>query len=178
MIEQLLIATIAGLFGLVPALIQWLVRRSQARSRDARVQRLKAELELLEKCLLLSRETSDAGLKVLSEQSLQEGIERVVAEYREWGHPRAPAEPEKPGRILWLRRWFLLYRPRSLAGWIIHSLYYFLWLFVLTMVAFSVGAEDLHLPTLVLGLLMIFGPMILALQLLGLRRRKADLKHE
>src|SRR5262245_42314933 len=175
LLEKLLLGVIAGLFGLVPVIVQLVAARSQAKSRNNEVARLGAELEFLTKLDTLSRAAVKDVPVPPPVVGLHDDLARLLSDYRAI-RPFAIQHPG-PGTLSFVSRLFLLFRPHSAPGWLLHTVFYFLVIFV------AVGLiTDLQSPTfdpqtgenqfkyLVLGLVILVGPPLFLL-------RRAALKH-
>ena len=177
LLEKLLLGVVAGAFGLVPAIVQLVSARSQAKSRNNEVARLGAELEFLSKLDALSRSSVMDANGPRTSVSLHDDLARLLSDYRAI-RPVGVQQP-RTGALSFVARLFLLFRPHSAHGWLLHTVFYFLVIFV------AVGLiTDLQSPTfdtqtgenefkyLVLGLAILVGPPLFLLRRAALRHRQ------
>jgi len=130
MINELTVALVAGIFGLIPLIVQISTTRAQRRDRMTRLNHLRAELELLEHMHTLQGKVSapDEVAKPQTNDVISDSLSRVLEQYNNLAE-FAPStvvggKPSSPRELSFLRRVFLLYNPRSLLGWIFHTLFY------------------------------------------------------
>src|SRR5215204_4388954 len=121
---------VAGLFGLVPLMVQIASTRAQRRDRMTRLNHLRAELELLERLHTLEGKVSatDEAAKPRTSLVISDALSNLWDQYNQLSEI-APStvvggkEPS-PRQLSFLRRVFLLYNPRTTLGWILHTLFY------------------------------------------------------
>src|SRR5215212_10260635 len=130
---------VAGLFGLVPLMVQIATTRAQRRDRMTRLNRLRAELEFLKELDALQGKVSarDEAAKPRTNRDISNALRNLLYQYNELSEnaPSAAAggKPPPPRRLSFFQRAFLLYNPQTTSGWILHTLFYmigFLFLFV------------------------------------------------
>jgi hypothetical protein len=123
-------ALVAGLFGLVPLMVQIVSTRAQRRDRMSRLNQLRAELELLERIHTLQGEVSatDEATKPQTDLVISDSLRKLFEQYNELSEitPSAVVGGKQPAprRLSFLRRAFLLYYPHTTSGWILHTLFY------------------------------------------------------
>jgi hypothetical protein len=184
MYENLLLAVVAGLFGLLPVFFQWLSDQAKDKSRNSHLSHLSAELDFLERWVKLSRgrssdeQTAQHGA---GSQSLESELTHILLEYRSL-RERERIGHVPPYEVSPVRRALLLFRPRPGKAWI-HTTFYFLIIFIVVMIV-----SDLRSPTfdpktgenefkyLLIGILAIFGPLLLWLQRAAVRIKKGERK--
>jgi hypothetical protein len=130
MISELAVALVGGIFGLIPLIVQISTTRAQRRDRMTRLNHLRAELELLEHMHTLQGKVGAPGevAKPQPNDVISDSLSRVLEQYNNLAEI-APStvvggKPSSPRELSFLRRVFLLYNPRSLLGWIFHTLFY------------------------------------------------------
>jgi len=184
MVEKLLVAVVAGLFGLLPVLLQWLSARGAAKSRNTRITLLSEELQFLERWVNLSRvglgegQTQPGG--TLS-QAVQADLAQILAEYRSLREQELKSHA-RPESVSFGRRALLLFRPSTGRGWLIHTTFYFLTIFALAIIVsdyqsptFDPETGENEFKYLLIGLFVIFGPILFLLRRAALRLREQEL---
>jgi hypothetical protein len=80
---ELAVAIVAGLFGLVPLMVQIVSPRAQRRDRMTRLNQLRAELELLERLHTLQGEVSatDEATKPPTNVVIRDSLSKVLNQY-------------------------------------------------------------------------------------------------
>ena len=137
---ELAVAIVAGLFGLVPLMVQIVSTRAQRRDRMTRLNQLRAELELLERFHTLQGEVSatDEATKPQTNVFIRDALSKVLEQYNKLSEiPPSTVEGGKsppPRQLSFLRRALLLYTPHTTSGWILHTLFY---IFAITPVTFE-----------------------------------------
>lgn len=168
MAENLLVAIIAGLFGLLPVAFQWLSERSRARSRQTRIQRLVAELEFLTAWhkTAMTITPSEASPEVAERMCAY--LDRLASDYEQLPRGQRVGQHRPVGLF---RRAFLLFEPASNWAWLAHSLFYFLLLAGIAVVlteeptlTYDPKTGSNEFVDVLLGALVIFGPVLLGLQ--------------
>jgi hypothetical protein len=128
----LMVTVVAGLFGLVPLMVQIATSRAQQRDRMTRLNQLRAELELLERLHTLQGEvsTTDDAAKAQTNRVISDSLRRLLEQYDQLSEiaPSAISGSKQPSpqQLSFLRRAFLLYEPRTISGRILHTLFYML----------------------------------------------------
>jgi hypothetical protein len=132
MSTELAVALVAGLFGLVPLMVQIATTRAQRRDRMSRLNQLRAELELLERLHTLQGEvsTTDEATKPQTNVVIRDSLSKVLDQYNKLSEI-APStvvggKQPSPENLSFIRRAFLLYNPHTTSGWIFHTLFYML----------------------------------------------------
>ena len=141
MSTELTVALVAGLFGLVPLMVQIVTTRAQRRDRMTRLNHLRADLELLEHLHTLQGEvgTTDEAAKPQTNQVISDTLSKVLEQYNNLSEiaPSTVVGGKSPSRrqLSFFRCAFLLYNLPTISGWILHTLFYmiatifvFLWI--------------------------------------------------
>jgi hypothetical protein len=121
---------VAGLFGLIPLMVQIATSRAQRRDRIYRLNQLQAELELLERLHALQAEVSasDEATKPQTDLVISDSVRKLLEQYNELSEitPSAATGSKQPSpeQHSFLRRAFLMYNPHTTAGWLWHTLFY------------------------------------------------------
>jgi hypothetical protein len=180
MSAELAVALVAGLFGLVPLMVQIATTRAQRRDRMSRLNQLQAELELLEHLHTLQGKvgTTDEVAKPQTNQVISDTLSKILEQYNNLSEiaPSRVVGGKPPSRrqLSFFRRAFLLYNPHTISGWILHTLFYmiatiFVFYFISQLFGFfypvSIGTKLLYLGGYVVG----FGIPLLILQRLARR---------
>jgi hypothetical protein len=127
---ELAVTLVAGLFGLVPLMVQIATTRAQRRDRMTRLNQLQAELELLERLHTLQKEVSatDEATKPQTDLVIRDSITKLLEQYHNLSEiaPSAAAggKPPPSRQLSFFRRAFLLYNPHTTSGWVLHTLFY------------------------------------------------------
>jgi hypothetical protein len=155
--ENVGVALVAGTFGLIPIILQWIATYSQRRDRIHRLDNLRAELEFLERLSAFQGKIGDGENPIQSETKLR--VENAVSDLLDQYSalpkdiPSAPAVPSRPSteqpsterpsaerpppppveQHSLFRRVFLLYQPETPLGWVWHTLFYILMSIFLTL---------------------------------------------
>jgi hypothetical protein len=141
--KEVVVALLAGLFGLVPVMVQVITARAQRRDANTRLNNLRTELEFLERLSALQEKLGAAGDDDTPQPLMQSRIRAAVSSLLE----RYDALPESvpslagakpfprrfPKRLPLLRRAFLLYKPETPLGWLLHTLFYTLTIVLITL---------------------------------------------
>lgn len=179
MIEKLLLALIPAVFAFIPALLSWLSNRASARGRAGRLAQLSNELKFLEQWANLARADVREGKSPgPAMSSLQPDLDRILTEYRAHRKQEMLGE-ERPEHVPALRKALLLFRPLSGKGWMLHSAFYFLAVFAFSMIASEIISPDPaegSLTDLVIGVIVIFVPILFFIARAALRLRDRQLK--
>ena len=123
---------VAGLFGLIPLMVQIASTRAQRRDRMTRLNQLRAELELLEQLHTLQGKVSatDEAAKSQTNLDISDALRKLLDQYNQLSEiaPSAISGGQQPSprQLSFLRRAFLLYNPRTTSGWILHTVFYML----------------------------------------------------
>jgi len=140
---ELTVALVAGLFGLVPIMVQIATTIAQRRDKATRLNHLRAELEFLERLNTLHAQfgagDEDAQRRVNTRISsavsnLLDQYSTLVETERTAVVGRKPPYHPKPS---FFRRAFLLYSPNTAVGWVLHTFFY---MFGLVFVTWSLFA--------------------------------------
>jgi hypothetical protein len=127
---ELAVALVAGLFGLIPLMVQIVSTRAQRRDRVYRLNQLQAELELLERLHALQGKVGAPGEAANPQTNLEinDSLRKLLDQYNKLSEiaPSAVGGRKQPSarQLSFLRRAFLLYRPHTISGWILHTLFY------------------------------------------------------
>jgi hypothetical protein len=185
LLEKLLLAVIAGSFSLVPGIVQLVSARSQAKGRSDEVARLGAELEFLTRLDALSRAASASAGEARSAESpvnVQSDLARLLSDYRAM-RPKVPEEHHRYGALSFAARLLLLFRPHTHQGWAIHTVFYFLVIFVVVGLLTNLQSPTFDPKTgenefryLVIGLAVLVGPPLFLLRRAALRHRERALE--
>jgi hypothetical protein len=136
---------VAGLFGLIPLMVQIATTRAQRRDRMTRLNHLQAELELLERLHTLQGKVSatDEAAKPQTNLVISAALSTIWDQYNKLSEiaPSTVVGGKQPSarQISFLRRTFLLYTPHTTSGWIWHTLFYMLAIIFGFMVFFAVA---------------------------------------
>ena len=172
------VALLAGVFGLLPVLLQWMSERSKSRVRDRQVTRLQSELDFLEHWAKLSGSGAADGATVSPD--IQPQLDRLLAQYDELKHTEMHPE-ERSTEVGFARRMILAYTPSGPLAWAAHTIFYVLVIFSVTMVITDIAdlvggkpADEVLLGTgLALIGVFILPPMIVLQRIAERQRRKA-----
>jgi hypothetical protein len=127
---ELAVALVAGLFGLIPLMVQIVSTRAQRRDRSYRLNQLQAELELLERLHALQGKVGAPGEAANPQTNLviSDSLRKVLDQYNKLSEiaPSAVGGRKQPSarQLSFLRRAFLLYSPQTTSGWVLHTLFY------------------------------------------------------
>jgi hypothetical protein len=127
---ELVATLVAGLFGLIPLMVQIATTRAQRRDRMTRLNHLRAELELLEHLHTLQGKVgaADESAKPQTNQVISDSLSNVLEQYNNLSEiaPSRVVGGKPPSRrqLSFFRRAFLLYNPHTISGWILHTLFY------------------------------------------------------
>ena len=183
MLEKLIVGVFVGLVALIPALLQFISDRGKTRSRNHQVSRLSTELEFLERCANLSRldkeQAQQAGMPPLA---VEQDLARILAEYRSLKEDELQ-DQRGPAQVSFGRRALLLFRPSTGRGWLIHTTFYFLMIFMITALAIDLQSPTFDPETgenefkyLLIGFLIMFGPPLFFLRRAAVRLRERELE--
>jgi hypothetical protein len=131
MSTQLAVAVVAGLFSLIPLMVQIASTMAQRRDRMTRLNHLRAELELLERLHSLQGKVSakDDAAQPQTNVVINDALSKLLDQYNELSEIAPSAlgggKQPSPRRLSFLRRAFLLYYPHTTSGWILHTMFYF-----------------------------------------------------
>lgn len=135
--ENVVIAFVAGFFGLVPLMVQWATTRAQRRDRSTRLNNLRTELEFLERLSTVLEETAteDDSAKLQTKLRVQNAVSHLLDQYN--ALPKAVPFGGDVKRSITQRPLFsrilLLYQPKSALGWWLHTLFYVILLMFATL---------------------------------------------
>ena len=177
MSTELAVALVAGLFSLIPLMVQIATTRAQHRDRMTRLTQLRTELELLERLRTLQGEISvtDESANPQTDLVIRNSLSKVLAQYNSLSEITPSGvvggKPPPPQQLSFLRRAFLLYNPHTTSGWVLHTLFYF---FALFFIAWLPHSPSDFKPTLLVGWAITAIPLgIVLLVLRRLARRNA-----
>jgi|GEM_PF-2364423 len=176
--ERVAVTVVAGLFGLLPVLLQWLGSIASRRDRATRLKTLRAELDFLEQWQSLRATVAPgAGNPPQFEggDSVQAELDGLLQEYRDLAHLRRSGSEASDPSGSFIRRLFLLYRPATAIGWLWHTLFYGLLIAALAFLAvgFLHDGFSVDFATGFAGSVVIFGPPLFVVHLLAGRSHRA-----
>lgn len=137
--DNLMVSVIAGVFGLIPALLQWVAALSQRRDRATRLEQLRGELEFLERWSQLKLRIQPAVVGE-TDRELQSALDRLLAEFHVLSRRGEPSLARAD--LSRTRRIFLLYTPPTRRAWRWHTVFY-----VLVVICVAMIVSDLLNPT-------------------------------
>jgi hypothetical protein len=133
--KEVVVVLLAGLFGLVPVMVQVITARAQRRDAITRLNNLRTELEFLERLSTL-QEKIGAGDDDTAQPQLQSkirtGVSSLLERYDALPEPvptlagAKPPSQRSPQQLSLIRRALLLYTPETLLGWLLHTFFYIL----------------------------------------------------
>jgi hypothetical protein len=178
-IQQIIVAVVVALCGILPALLQGLASRASRKTTAHRLEQLSTDLDFIERWSKLSRE-QQSGAEPAPALQLQGDLDRVLRQYRALKARDAHENIREFTEISFLRRMFLLFTPASPKAWIYHTVFYVVVLFSTVMLV-----EDWRNPTfdpetgqnefvyLLTGFLLLFGlPAILLVRKANQERKR------
>jgi hypothetical protein len=127
---EVIVVLVSGSFGLIPVMVQIASTRAQRRDRMTRLNHLRAERELLERPNTLRGQVSagDEAAKPRTNLIIRNALSNLLDQYNKLSEiaPSAVVGAKRPSprQLSFLRRAFLLYRPHTISGWILHTLFY------------------------------------------------------
>jgi len=169
---ELAVALVAGLFGLIPLMVQIVSTRAQRRDRVYRLNQLQAELELLERLHALQGKVSatDEAAKPRTNLVINDALGKLLAQYNKLSKiaPSAAVGGKQPParQLSFLRRAFLLYNPQTISGWVLHTLFY-VWGFAfvgMTLMLPIIFADLRSIVSVFIVTVVIFGVPLLIIQ--------------
>ena len=169
---ELAVALVAGLFGLIPLMVQIVSTRAQRRDRMYRLNQLQAELELLERLHALQGKVSatDEAAKPRTNLVINDALGKLLAQYNKLSEiaPSAAVGGKQPParQLSFLRRAFLLYNPQTISGWVLHTLFY-VWGFAfvgMTLMLPFIFADLRSIVSVFIVTVVIFGVPLLIIQ--------------
>ena len=178
MIEKIFIAMVAGLIGIVPALLQWLSARNKVKSKEHDLYKLSNELEFLERLAKFTQErdteTAEQGKNEFA-KSIAAEVERLFYQYKLLQNLESEVVA-KPVKLSLIRRSTLLYQPQSIRGWVVHTIFYMLFAFSIAIILGNLDMQEKEdeFLSLILGMIAIFGPIFLILQRIAASIRKKE----
>ena len=154
---------VAGLFGLIPLMVQIATSRAQRRDRMTRLNHLRAELELLERLHTLQGEVSatDEAAKPRTNLVINDALSNLWDQYNNLSElePSTVVGGKEPSsQLSFLRRAFLLYTPHTTSGWILHTLFYMLAIVFGFLLIMGVGLSIGGFFGPGLGIMAVYGP--------------------
>ena len=179
---ELTVVFVAGLFGLIPLIVQIATTRAQRKDRVTRINTLRAELEFLVQLNALQEKVgaTDETAKSQTNRVISDSLGKLLDQYNKLSHiPSAAAaggEQSSPRQLSFFRRAFLLYEPQTNSGWVLHTLFYVFAFYVVSLSLIAILFFDL-VNILEAGLFVIpLGVALLILQRFA--RRNADRKSQ
>jgi len=182
---ELAVPFVAGLFGLIPLMVQIATARAQRKDKTARLNNLRSELEFLERLntlhVQIGASNEDAQRQVSS--VISSAVSKLLDQYNtlpEPARPGAAGEQSFQEKLSFVRRMFLLYTPHTVAGWTLHTVFYAGSLFFVTMCIASVAdrydpasGADMLAPLLAVWVVILGIPLVI-LQRLARRQDRRD----
>jgi hypothetical protein len=171
--REMVIAAVAGMFGLVPSFVDWILAERSQRSKRNRIQALHSEVEFFERLLNLEKAAPLPNLSVLPSIPFQ----RILDDYHSLQHEELEHESEIPMRLR-LQRMFLLIRftnrkaRLSAIGFRVTGVVLMFLLFSV-LVASEKSQSGRDIATTMAGLTGLFGVPMIALQRFALNREDA-----
>lgn len=188
MTEKIIIAGIVGLIGLIPGLLQWFSTKGREKGYASQLTKLFTELNFIEKLQKLYNENAGIGAnaednKVFVDASLTS----ILTRYKALSLEEQDFADNKGGttdirKISFIRKMFLLFTPRSTKGWILHSLFYAIFGWILAMVVVSaISPVDTEIATtkveeimyLLVGSFLLFGIPMIIIQRVAIKNIKS-----
>jgi hypothetical protein len=175
--EKIMIAAIAGVFGVVPIFLQWLGSIAKRRERATKLANLLTELEFLEHWQTLHLQLGGdlASSPDQTEHPLRAQLQSLLHRYHMLAGPALQTTDRPHGSTSFLRRLFLLYRPNTLKAWLWHTMFYSLFLMCLGILIVGVNQDGLssEFAAGLFGALILFGPPLLLVHYLARRAQQA-----
>lgn len=145
---QLTAALLAGVAGLVPLVANLVISAVQSRSRRSQrndaISLAKQRVEFLNSWIKAHQAVSapdrlEAVKQIAYKEmdDIRDGLQVFLRESHPLAMANRPAAVAARQQIDASRRWFLLYRPYSVAGWVWHSLFYMFSLCTLSTIALA-----------------------------------------
>jgi hypothetical protein len=170
---------VAGLFGLIPLLVQIVTSRAQRRDRMTRLKHLLAELELLERLHTLQGKVAatDEAAKARTDLVISDELSNLVNRYVQLSEI-TPSSTS--GELSILRRALLMYKAETTSGQILHTLFHMLaslviivpYLLLPSIVSGAFGVDDILLLTF-----LFFIPSGIVLLIIHRLARRHDASH-
>jgi len=145
---------VAGLFGLIPFLVQIVTSRAQRRDRMTRLKHLLAEVELLERLHALQGKVAatDETAKARTDLVISDELSKLVNRYVQLSEITPSATS---GELSILRRALLMYKADTTSGQILHTLFHVLaslviivpYLLLPSIISGAFGVDDILLLT-------------------------------
>jgi hypothetical protein len=159
------LATIPAVFAFIPAILNWLSSRAMAKGRIGRINQLSCELKFLEQWAAMARDPDvGQGEKVASlSHRVQPELDQILTEYLALRELEIKHRDKRNQYIPPIRKALLLFHPSTHKGWMLQVTFYFLTIFALVLVAqeqWGTPDKERDVPSLVLGLVVIFGPIL------------------
>lgn len=184
MFENILIAMVAGLFGALPAVIQWFSSRSTLKVHERKLANLSNELSLLERLLSISKGISTDSVEASQfSKTIQTEAERIFHRYQLL-HESDKDETIHPLNVSFIRRALLLFQPCNAKGWVVHTIFYVMMLFVASIILTELQSPTIDAETgesemiyLLIGLTVLMGPFFLLLQRIAIRIRHSGVEN-
>jgi hypothetical protein len=175
---ELAVPFVAGLFGLIPLMVQLATARAQRKDKTARLNNLRSELEFLERLNTLHAQigasNEDAQRQVNS--VISSAVSKLLDQYSALSEPARPgAAGEQPfeEKPSFVKRMFLLYTPHTSAGWFFHTVFYVVGFIFLAMFLIELAIPDGRVKA-ALAVGIFFGIPLVLLQRLARRQDRLD----
>lgn len=167
MLEKVVVPILIGLFGLLPAAVQWLAERNRSRSRQTRIQRLTSEVEFLAGWHKAARIAAGETAAETDERARRH-LDALATAYEALLDADRSPQAREVGR---LRRSLLLYWPDTDKAKLVHAGFY-------VVACTAVGVVLTEQPNfqydpdtgsndfidLIIGSLIVFAPLLIGLQ--------------
>ena len=137
MIENIVVALVGGLFGVLPAAIQMLSNRAKRGSTAQKLASLSNDLNFLEQWARLSKEYGSDPLGTHRDsinERVRSDLDNLLIRYQALKEREASQQLREIVEISFFRRVFLLFVPVSGSGWLYHTLFYVLIFFSISMI--------------------------------------------
>ncbi len=146
---ELTVVFVAGFFGLIPLIVQLATTRAQRKERGTRINNLRAELEFLVQLNELHEKVgaTDETAKSQTNLVISDSLDKLLNQYNRLSHlpPSAAAggEQSSPRQLSFFRRAFLLYVPQTSSGWVLHTLFYVVAFYIVSLSLIAILFFDL-----------------------------------
>lgn len=188
MLEKVIISLVVGLIGLIPIVLQRLSNKRRDRSYSNQLTKLQVELDFLEKWKNFSS-TVNNEQNIDSGQIIGSSLNSILEKYKTLNENEVRSDQQDDvtdlKQISIFRRLFLLFKPKSFSGGILHTIFYFILLFSTVMIVSELQAPTIDPATgesefgyLVLGVIIMFGIPALILQRYAIKKAKSDFKEK
>jgi VIT1/CCC1 family predicted Fe2+/Mn2+ transporter len=170
---------VAGVFGLIPLMVQIVTTRAQRRDRMTRLNYLLGELELLERLHALQGkvDATDEAAKPRTDLVISDALSKLVDRYVQLSEITPSATS---GELSILRRRLLMYKTDTTSGKILHTLFHMLaslvvivpYLLLPSIVSGVFGVDDILFLTFIF-----FIPSGIVLLIVHRLARRNDARH-